>query len=181
MQAFLLGFSKDGEKALPGELPFLARMECISVEMAPASIPRGSILVCSETIPSPEKLLALIDSIGPVAVFRRMGPGRFIRLCPVDLTKSTTMEALLTHALALRDTAAGIRHDVRSPIQSIFDGAERAVQLKARESRDELLDTLGMVHSNAAIIHNALPRFRGFSEDLDRLISELSECKELPE
>ncbi|RKY21376.1 MAG: hypothetical protein DRP90_02295 [Planctomycetota bacterium] len=177
MQVKVTGFRPEEEEEIREALPQLAGAEFDFGGEAESA----AVFVMAEA--EAERLGDLLEREPEALVFllagKRKGPDgkeryRFVRVTSPERRAELIAEEALRAAQELKELSVRVRHDVRSPIQSIFEGVEELAALLPPDAGKECVEVMGIVQQNARRIYRAIPDFGEFHRKLEELAALLA-------
>ncbi len=172
MHALLIGFESNDRPQIEASLVELSKCAEFTFMMTPAAFDRKfSHYVFSFHTPCYEVLSRIFEENRFCLVFQQINPAKFdfVRISQDSETTDSTIQEATLCLTKLKELSIKVRHDVRSPIQSIYESAELLVQQKALDDREAMLRSVGILHSCATRIYASLDGFNEFHKEIENL------------
>ena len=172
MKALMVGFERNEEKLLTEVLPILAAYPLTFTKSLP-SVLHSEIALAVFSWDTPcFNLLGELDSRAKPLVLYQQVDGhlyQFVRITPLNNRTEEALEKAISKLMEVKKLSSAVRHDVRSPVQSIYTSTEKFVEFLALNDRKKMLSELDAIQYNTSRIYKSITRFQDFHSELEKL------------
>jgi hypothetical protein len=172
MEALIVGFREKYHQAVVDALPHLQAYRVVFTDAMLMPLgPEVAVVVMSAANCEMGILQSLFTDKPGLKVYAQLFEKTFLM---VEMAVSPVKrDEILSRAAIVKDVSLKLRHDVRSPIQTIHDCSERLHLQLVENDVAAALATVGVLQKSASKIYRGIARFGEFHSEVEKLIEQL--------